>query len=122
MRRFSLRGLLAAVALALQALSAAYTLGVPTATAHGRGGSAYCAALDGSVDRRAPISGHRDAGACIACQSCLAGFSPFLPFSIAGHALDRRSVGEAEWTFGPSNGLGFGLSQAQRARAPPAFS
>ncbi|BBU62774.1 hypothetical protein MSC49_27090 [Methylosinus sp. C49] len=113
--------MLAAVALALQALSAAYALGVPPATAHGRGESAYCAAVDGAGDRRAPSGGHRDAGACIACQSCLAGFSPFLLFSVAGHGLGRRSVAEANWTFGARIGLGFGLPQAQRARAPPGF-
>ncbi|WP_156967634.1 hypothetical protein [Methylosinus sp. PW1] len=122
MRRFSLRGLLAAVALALQALSAAYALGASPATAHGRGDAAYCAAIDGTADRRGPVGGHRDAGACISCQSCLAGFSPFLLFSVSGHALDRRSVAEADWTFGARIGLGFSLPQAQRARAPPGIS
>ncbi|MBG0811324.1 hypothetical protein IY145_18395 [Methylosinus sp. H3A] len=120
MRRFSLRGIVAAVALALQALTAVYAFGAPPAVAHGRGDSAYCAAIGGSSDRRAPAGSHKDAGACLACQGCLGGFSPFLPYSTAGHSPNRRSVVAADWTPGATFGFGFELTGAQWARAPPA--
>jgi len=121
MRRFSLRSILAAVALALQALTAVYALGAPPAVAHGHGDAAYCEAIGRTSDRRAPIGGHRDAGACLACQHCLGGFSPFLPYSAAAHSPDRRIVAAADRTPDATAGLGFGLAHAHRARAPPAF-
>jgi hypothetical protein len=112
---------LAALALTIQALSAVYASGAPPAGAHGRVDAAYCEAFGGS-DRRAPISGHRDAGACLVCQGCLGGFSPFLPLSGAVQSRNPRNVAEADWIPGATAGLGFGLAHAHRARAPPAFS
>ncbi len=122
MRRISLRGMLAVVALALQALSAAYALGAPIAGAHGRGDFAYCEAAGVESDRRAPAGGHRDAGACLTCQLCLGGFSPLLPYSLAGRALDRRRVADADWSRDAVAGVGSGRAHAHGARAPPAFS
>ncbi|CAN2532497.1 hypothetical+protein [Methylocapsa aurea] len=122
MRRFSLRSLLAAFALAIQALTAVYALGAPPAGAHGRGDSAYCEAIGGSSDRRTPIGGHRDAGACLACQLCLGEFSPFLPYSGVAHSPSPRGVAAADWASGATIGFGFGVAHAHRARAPPAFT
>ena len=120
MRRFSLRSLLAAVALAIQALSVVYALGAPPAGAHGRGDSAYCEAIDGSSDRRAPIGGHRDAGACLACQSCLAGFSPFLPYSVAAHPLDPARRRRGGMDVRRDDRASASVSPMRTARAPPA--
>lgn len=123
MRRFSFHGLLVVLTLAFQA-AGAIGLGFDrTPWATGRNGdSAFCELGGDSSNRRQPTGHGRDAVACLSCQICLGGYSPFATLAANGYAPDRRVSSSLDWTPYRRIGARSTIAQSHRARAPPTLA
>lgn len=122
MRRFSIRGLLFVLALALQGAATGgggpdekWTVGQST-------DAAYCQPGGGSSDRRSPAGHGRHGTDCLSCQICLGGYSPLLTQAADGSLAGRRNSSSAGWAPYRRAEARSSIARSHRARAPPSLS